>query len=147
MKQSFTTRRSATAGYVAGNRAEGSVRSGGRKSFGGYSSNFGSFSEGRSWGRNQNTVRHLPKTLGKFSHMAIVGMLVLVVGLIYVAQGTKTSNYDYELSGIDQEIAELTAKKEELVVEQARLTSIAKSEGAEVAKVMQEGKIAGYVEE
>ena len=42
-----------------------------------------------SWSRNHNTVRHTPKTLGSLSNAVIVGMLVLIVGLIYVAQGTQ----------------------------------------------------------
>lgn len=99
------------------------------------------------WGRNRNTVRHLPKNLGSFSSFVIIGMLVLVVGLIYVTQGTKTSNYDYELSAIEHDIAEMSAKKDDLALEQARLTSIAHSENSEVAKAMKDSKIAEYVAE
>lgn len=63
------------------------------------------------WSRNHNTVRHTPKTLGSISNAMIVGMLVLIVGLIYVAQGTQATNYDYELSQLEDEISELEAKK------------------------------------
>ena len=62
----------------------------------------------------------------------IVGMLVLIVGLIYVAQGTQATNYDYELSQLEDEISELEAKKEDLAVEKARLTSVAASENSTV---------------
>lgn len=115
--QSFTTRRKVGASYRQG----------------GFSSRQGAIS----WGRNQNVVRHLSKNLGPFSYVLVVGMLVLVMGLVYVTQGSKTSSYDYNLSAIDKEISELTAKKESLAVEQARLAAAAASEKNEVALGMQ----------
>lgn len=99
------------------------------------------------WGQNHNIVRHAQNGLGKFAYTAILFMLVVICGLIYLTQGTKTSNYDYELSAIDREIAELSVKKDELKVEQARLTSVAKTEKTEVAKHMKEASVAGYVAE
>lgn len=72
--------------------------------------------------------------------------MVLIVGLIYVSQSTRATNYDYELSAIDSEIAELEAKKEDLAVEKARLTSIAAAEGSEVAANMEGATAAGYAE-
>jgi cell division protein FtsL len=77
----------------------------------------------------------------------IVGMLVLIVGLIYVAQGTQATNYDYELSAVDDEIAELEARKEDLAVEKARLTSIASTENSEVANNMETATNSGFVAE
>lgn len=100
-----------------------------------------------SWSRNYNTVRHERKALGPLSNVMIVLMLVLIVGLIYVAQGTRAMNYDYELSAIEEEIAELQAKKEDLAVEKARLTSIAAAENSTVAQSMENANVAGYVEE
>lgn len=100
-----------------------------------------------SWSRNQNIVRHKTKSLGTISNTMIVGMLVLIVGLIYVAQGTQATNYDYELSAIDDEIAELEARKEDLAVEKARLTSIASTENSEVANNMESATNSGFVAE
>lgn len=99
------------------------------------------------WTRNHNFVRHTPKTLGSLSNAMIVGVLVLIVGLIYVAQGTQATNYDYELSAIEDEIADLEAKKEDLAVEKARLTSIASSENSTVAANMENASVAGYATE
>ncbi len=99
------------------------------------------------WSRNRNTVRHAPKSLGSISGAMIVGLLVLIVGLIYVAQGTKATNYDYELSAIEDEISELEAKKEDLAVEKARLTSISASESSTVAAGMEDANVGGYVGE
>ncbi len=100
-----------------------------------------------SWSRNQNTVRHTGKSLGNLSLTAIFGLMVLIVGLIYATQGVKATSYDYELSNIEDEITELTAKKEDLAVERARLTSIAAAENSEVAAAMQSGNASGYASE
>ena len=99
------------------------------------------------YGRNQNIVRHDVKGLGKISQGVIVGFLVLIMGMIYVTQGTQATNYDYALSEIETEIAELQSEKEDLAVEQARLTSIAATENSEVAVNMNRGEVAGYVSE
>lgn len=99
------------------------------------------------WTRNYNTIRHSQKSLGSLSYSVLVGLMVLIVGLIYVSQGTQATNYDYELSAIESEISELQAKKEDLAVEKARLTSIASAENSEVASTMESGSVAGYAAE
>lgn len=68
----------------------------------------------------------------------MVGLLVLIVGLIYVSQGAKASGLDYEISKIDGEISELRAEKEDLAIEKARLTSVATVSQSEVAVNMEE---------
>jgi len=98
------------------------------------------------WVRNRNTVRHTPKTLGSVSQSVILGVLVLAIGLIYVTQGTKATSYDYELSKVENEIAELQAKKDDLEVERAKLTSIAKESQSEVAANMEVASVSGYAE-
>ena len=98
------------------------------------------------WVRNRNIVRRTPKTLGSVSQSVILGILVLVIGLIYVTQGTRATSYDYELSRVEEEIAELEAQKEDLAVERARLTSVAVSNNNEVASAMQVGQVSGYAE-
>ena len=84
--------------------------------------------------------------LGSVSFAALMGMMVLMVGLIYVTQGTRATAYDYELSSIEAEINELTAKKEDLAVERARLTSIAASEQSAVAMAMADASTSGYAD-
>ena len=91
-------------------------------------------------------MRHEPKSLGQVSQTVILAILVLAVGLIYVTQGTKATSYDYELSKVEGEIAELEAKKEDLAVERARLTSVAAAQGSEVAVAMENGSATGYAE-
>lgn len=100
-----------------------------------------------SWSRNQNTVRHSTKRLGNLSLIAIFGIMVLIVGLIYATQSVKATSYDYELSSIEDEISDLQARKEELAVEKARLNSIATAETSQVAANMPDGQVSGYANE
>ena len=99
-----------------------------------------------SWTRARNVERRASKNLGTFSNIAILGVLVLIVGLIYLAQGTKATSYDYQLSSLDSKIEELEDKKEDLVAQRARLTSIATAKTNEVAVAMENAEVAGYAE-
>ncbi len=105
-----------------------------------------SFGE-NSFVRNRNIVRHTKRSLGSISQIVIVSMLTLVFGLIYVAEGTKATSFDYELSSVESEIAEMNAKKDDLAVEKARLTSVAAAKNSTVAAVMEDSVVTGYVSE
>ena len=70
----------------------------------------------------------------------------MIMGVLYVSQGTRATSYDYEISSMDVEIEELEAQKADLAVEKARLTAIATSAKSEVAAVMDEGTASGYAE-
>lgn len=107
----------------------------------------GNYVSGGTWNRNQNTVRYVPKMLGSFSYAVVLLGIVMIFGIFYVTQSTKVSKYDYELSGIDAEIAELAAKKEDLAVEQARLTSAVAAERAGKTMAMTEAPVAQYINE
>ncbi|MBR5939529.1 hypothetical protein IKZ77_03230, partial [Candidatus Saccharibacteria bacterium] len=102
---------------------------------------------GNSFARNRNTVRHAKRGLGSISHFIIVGMLTLICGLIYVAEGTKPTSFDYELSTVEAEITELNAKKDDLAVEKARLNSIASARNSVVAAAMEDATVTGYATE
>ena len=97
--------------------------------------------------RNRNMVRHTKRSLGSISQIVIVGMLTLVFGLIYVAEGTKATSFDYEISSVESEITERNAKKEDLNVEKARLNSIAAAENSTVAAAMEDATVSGYATE
>ena len=100
-----------------------------------------------SFARNRNTVRHTKRSLGSISQIVIVGMLTLVFGLIYVAEGTKATSFDYELSSVETEITEMTAQKEDLAVEKARLTSVASAKNSTVAAAREDATVTGYATE
>ena len=102
---------------------------------------------GNTFARNRNTIRHTKRSLGSISQVVIVGMLTLICGLIYVAEGTKPTSFDYELSNVEAEITELTAKKDDLAVEKARLNSIATARNSTVAATMENATVTGYVTE
>ena len=97
--------------------------------------------------RNRNTVRHTKRSLGSISQIVIVSMLTLVFGLIYVAEGTKATGFDYEISSVEAEITELTSKKEDLAVEKARLSSVATARTSTVASAMEDATVTGYATE
>ena len=103
--------------------------------------------ETMSFARNRNTVRHTKRSLGSISQIVIVSMLTLIFGLIYVAEGTKATSFDYEISAVETEITEMTAKKEDLAVEKARLTSVAAAKNSTVAAVMETATVTGYAAE
>ena len=100
---------------------------------------------GNNFARNRNTVRHTRKGLGSISQIVIVSMLTLVFGLIYVAEGTKATSFDYEISSVESEITEMNAKKEDLAVEKARLNSVATAKNSTVAAAMEDAVVTGYV--
>ena len=94
--------------------------------------------------RNRNMVRHASKSLGSISTIVILSLITLSFGLIYVAEGTKATSYDYEISAVESEITEMTAKKEDLAVEKARLTSVATAKNSTVAAAMENATVTGY---
>lgn len=100
------------------------------------------------WARNRNAVRHEPRAaLGPVSHTITIMLLVLVVGLIYITQGTKATGYDYALNSVNDEIASLEAQKNSLAAENARIMAAATSDRNEVAAAMVDAKTTGYVSE
>ena len=74
-------------------------------------------------------------------------MLTLVFGLIYVAEGTRATSYDYEISSVESEINEMTILKDDLAVEKARLNSVATAKNSTVAATMEDATVTGYVKE
>ena len=116
------------------------------------SRDFGGFSQttyGSSFGfsRNRNTIKFTGT--GKFGKITMVGIffaLLLNLGLIYVDQSAKATSYDYQLSDLASQIDDLEAKKEDLAVEKARLTSIANSNNSKVASNMKDAGSAEYAE-
>lgn len=89
------------------------------------------------WNRNQNTTRFVSNVkLGPVAHTVIVALMVTILGLIYITQATRTTGYDYEAQKIDSQIAELSTKKSDLEVENARLTALDTVQNSNVAKAM-----------
>lgn len=100
-----------------------------------------------SFTRGRSTVRHTRRSLGSISQIVIISLLTLVFGLIYVAEGTKATSFDYEISAVESEISEMTARRDDLAVEKARLTSVAAAKNSTVAANMEAATVSGYITE
>lgn len=102
----------------------------------------------QNWSRNQNTTRFQSAVkLGPVTHTILVGLMIVVLGLIYVTQATRTTGYDYEAQKIDSQIADYTQQKSELEVENARLTALETIKNSSVAKQMTTASSTQYVQE
>ena len=95
--------------------------------------------------RNHNTVRLKRKGLGPMAQYFLIGMMVMIAGLFYLTQSTQATSYDYEISGVESDLTEMNAKKDDLAVEQARLNSIATAKNSTVAANMEDATVSGYV--
>lgn len=99
-----------------------------------------------SWNRNQNTVAFVSSVkLGPVAHTVLVALMITVLGLIYLTQATRATGYDYEAQKIDSQIAELTTKKSDLEVENARLTALENISESSVAREMTTPESTEYV--
>jgi hypothetical protein len=104
-------------------------------------STFGNFS------RNRNTIRFAGAgKLGKFTLFGIFALLLVELGFVYVDQSSKATKFDYQLSDLSSQIDDLEAKKEDLAVERARLTSIANSNNSKVAAAMEDAGSGEYAD-
>lgn len=89
------------------------------------------------WSRNQNTVAFVSSVkLGPVAHTALVALMITVLGLVYLTQATRATGFDYEAQKVDSQIAELSTKKSDLEVENARLTALETVQNSNVAKAM-----------
>lgn len=89
------------------------------------------------WQRNQNTVAFASAIkLGPISHTVLVALMITVLGLIYLTQATRVSGYDYAANTISDKISSLTEQKNNLEIENARLTALQSVKNSNVAKVM-----------
>lgn len=103
---------------------------------------------GSNWNRNQNTTRFASSIkLGPVTHTVLVALMITVLGLIYLTQATRATGYDYEAQKIDSQIADLTTKKTDLEVENARLTALDNVQNSSVARQMTTPSETSYISE
>ncbi len=103
--------------------------------------------EQRSWRRNQNTAVFVPSiALGPIAHTVIVGLMVAVLGLIYLTQVTKTSTYSYRFEEKNEQLEALLTKKRDLEVENARLQALERVSQSDVAKALVEPSAVEYAQ-
>ena len=96
--------------------------------------------------RNHNSVNYISAVkLGPVTHTVLVALMITVLGLIYLTQATKAIGYDYTASEIDSQIAELSVERNNLEVENARLTALKTIENSSVAAEMTEPSSTDFV--
>lgn len=89
------------------------------------------------WQRNQNTVVYTgPVKMGPITHTVLVALMVAVLGLIYLAQVTKSSTFGYTLQQQSDTLASLNAEQRDLQIENARLQALNTVQNSTVAKAM-----------
>ena len=90
------------------------------------------------WSRNQNTTRFTSNIkLGPVTHTVLVALMITVLGLIYLTQATRATGYDYQANTLNNQIADLNNQKEDLAVENARLSALTTIQNSSVAASMQ----------
>lgn len=100
----------------------------------------------RNYNRNQNINKHkFNFNFGPISTVIISGLMLSLLGLIYLVQATKTTQYDYKISKIDSQINELTIKKADFEIEKARLASLKVLNESQVAKNMTNASQVTYI--
>jgi cell division protein FtsL len=70
------------------------------------------------------------------AHTVLVALMITVLGLIYLTQATRATSYDYEINNVDSKISELAVQKDDLEIENARLTSLQSVKTSTVAANM-----------
>ena len=102
----------------------------------------------QNWSRNQNTVAFASTIkLGPVTHTVLVALMITVLGLIYWTQATKVTTYDYATQKIDSQIAELSSQKNDLEIENARLTALETVKNSSVAATMTEPVSTEYAQQ
>lgn len=101
----------------------------------------------QNWSRNQNTVAFASNIkLGPVAHTVLVALMITVLGLIYLTQATRATGYDYATQKIDSQIAELNTQKNDLQIENARLTALETVKNSSVASTMTTPSTTEYAE-
>lgn len=102
----------------------------------------------QSWGRNQNQTRYKSSVkLGPVAHTVLIALMITVLGLIYLTQATRATSYDYEIDRVDTKISELAVERNDLEIENARLTSLNTVKNSTVAKEMTTPTDTAYVQQ
>jgi hypothetical protein len=97
------------------------------------------------WRRGQNTAVFVhSRTLGPIMHTILIGLMIAVLGLIYLTQVTKQSTFGYEAERRQQTLADLSAKRDELKNENDRLQALNRVSQSNVAKAMTDPAATDY---
>jgi len=91
----------------------------------------------QNWSRNQNTTRFVSAVkLGPVTHTILIALMISVLGLIYLTQATRATSYDYASRDIANQISDLNKQKNDLQIENAKLTALETTKNSAVAREM-----------
>ena len=87
-------------------------------------------------GRNQNAVtfRTKRRKLGPVSNTVVLIVLALLLGMVYLAQITKTNAFGYRISSLQAQQSQLKEENDNLVVASARLQAVDRVQNSDQAK-------------
>lgn len=83
--------------------------------------------------------------LGPISNALFLAVILTLMGLMYLSQVTKASDYSFTISSLENRKAELTQENQALNIEAARLSSIDSVQKSEVAKALNEPSSVEFV--
>lgn len=106
-----------------------------------YNKNSASVRRGQSLG----TYKSSKSGLGPVSGALLLGAIIVVLGLMYLTQITKTSVFGFEVNELKEKKAQLTDSNQDLKIEASRLQSINRIRESEVAKGLTEVDEITYV--
>lgn len=89
--------------------------------------------------RQQNTVDFRPKQrrIGPVSNTVVLIVLACLLGLLYLAQVTKTNAYGFTINNLKDKQSQLQTEHDNLQVASARLRSLDRTQSSQVASNMQ----------
>jgi uncharacterized protein (UPF0548 family) len=83
--------------------------------------------------RNSNATAYSRQLrIGPVSNVLLVGLIITIMGLMYLVQITKTSVYGFELGELRSTQTELSQRNQALEVEAARLQSLSRTEDSDI---------------
>lgn len=99
--------------------------------------------------RHQNTVsfKQGVRTLGPVSNTVVLMVLACLIGLLYLAQVTKTSSLGYTINGLSEKQSQLKDERSNLEITAARLQSLDRIAGSEAAKKLVSAAPAGTIQD
>ena len=85
-------------------------------------------------GRNVVSFKETTRTIGPVSNTILLIVLACLIGLLYLAQVTKTNSYGYTINSLQEQSVSLQEEKAALEVSAARLQSLDRVKNSAVAQ-------------
>lgn len=94
---------------------------------------------------NLNTRVAARRGLGPISNALFMAIILTLMGLLYLSQVTKASDYSFEISSLESQKEQLIQENQALSIEAARLSSIDTIRTSDVASVLGDPSSVDYV--